>query len=819
MVRPPRNLDVLAAVTSVVIASVSTPAHADSQRVVRVEPAYFFRSPIAPPPPLVDTPEEAYQLARSHIETTCPQGYGYSIRCEVGAMFPDNSVGSINGRPNRYLFPFRYVYTYTSPPSTSVSGWNHHSVNTFTSCPDAYSRGGWASGPDSYVYCFKSLPALEPARCPAAGNPILLSTGAKISSEVDFLDPRGTLSFVRTYRSDYRKFSSLVDRRLIDYSGNGPMATFLREVVERNPGEYVLRSFATFGVGDRLVAQGLPREMQLIASADLAQVVGFTDVQGNFAADLKQNYRLRRLAEGGALAGWVVTYPDNAVEFYDAAGLLRSRTTVDGKRIELAYSTISPAVVLTAVDHFGRQLSFGHDSFGRLTTLTEPSGQQTSYTYQSAATCGSRACNSMASVTVAGTWTKRYLYGELEFVGAGGDSRLLTGIVDETGQARSIYRYDTLGRATSTEAALGVNRFNVFYGGLGANVTDPLGTLHAYGFWNVGGFSRLTSQSQPAGSGCGPSSSAITYDMQANVSSRTDFSNNKICYAYDLSRNLETKRVEGLSGSAVCSTALTSPPAVARVISTQWHPDWRLETRIAEPKKLTTITYNGQGATCAPSTGLVDGKPPAVICTRTEQATTDETGESGFAATVTGTARTWRYTYTTYGRVLTATDPNNRTTTTSYHADNDADLGKRGNVASITNAANHITSITDYSPHGQPIRIVDANGLVTVLTYDPRMRLRTRTVGTEASTFDYDPTGQLENVTLPDGATLTYSYDAAHRLTSISDHKGNRVAYTLDPMGNRTAEQLRDPGGVLVQNIARVIDALNRVERITGVIQ
>ena len=28
-----------------------------------------------------------------------------------------------------------------------------------------------------------------------------------------------------------------------------------------------------------------------------------------------------------------------------------------------------------------------------------------------------------------------------------------------------------------------------------------------------------------------------------------------------------------------------------------------------------------------------------------------------------------------------------------------------------------------------------------------------------------------------------------------------------------------DPGGVLVKNIARVIDALNRVERITGAVQ
>ena len=132
---------------------------------------------------------------------------------------------------------------------------------------------------------------------------------------------------------------------------------------------------------------------------------------------------------------------------------------------------------------------------------------------------------------------------------------------------------------------------------------------------------------------------------------------------------------------------------------------------------------------------------------------------------MTGTARTWRYTYTTYGRVLTATDPNNRTTTTSYHPDNDADLGKRGNVASITNAANHTTFITDYNPHGQPTRIVDPNGVVTVLTYDPRMRLTSRTVGNEATVFGYDPVGQMTSVNLPDGARLTYTYDAAHRLT------------------------------------------------------
>jgi YD repeat-containing protein len=97
--------------------------------------------------------------------------------------------------------------------------------------------------------------------------------------------------------------------------------------------------------------------------------------------------------------------------------------------------------------------------------------------------------------------------------------------------------------------------------------------------------------------------------------------------------------------------------------------------------------------------------------------------------------------------------------------------------------------------------------------------LTRRKVGNETTSFVYDAAGQLTRVTLPDGARLTYTYDAAHRLTAIQDHKGNNVAYTLDAMGNRINEKLTDPGGVLVRNIARSIDALNRVQQVTGAYQ
>jgi YD repeat-containing protein len=392
-------------------------------------------------------------------------------------------------------------------------------------------------------------------------------------------------------------------------------------------------------------------------------------------------------------------------------------------------------------------------------------------------------------------------------------SALLTGITDEVGQRVSTFTYN--GRnAKSTERAGGTlkyqfSQFQPEY----TTVIDPLGTSRTYKFAGYGGLTRLWNVM----TWCPTCLQYATYDTHGNQTAVADFKNNATCFAYDLTRNLETKRVEGVSGTGSCPAALTSPSAGARVISTQWHPDWRLETKIAEPNKLTTVVYNGQGATCAPSTVLVDGKPPAVVCSRTEQATTDASGALGFAAGLTGTARTWSYTYTTYGRVLSATDPNGKTTTTTYYPDDDPEMGRRGNVATVTNPAGHLTRYSAYNLHGQPTQIVDPNGLTTDLTYDLRLRLTSRKTGNELTTFTYDPRGLLTKVTLPDAATVTYTYDAAHRLTQLADQRGNKITYTLDTMGNRISEKATDASGSLVRNIQRSIDALNRVQQMSGV--
>jgi YD repeat-containing protein len=268
-------------------------------------------------------------------------------------------------------------------------------------------------------------------------------------------------------------------------------------------------------------------------------------------------------------------------------------------------------------------------------------------------------------------------------------------------------------------------------------------------------------------------------------------------------------------------------PAGSRKTSTQWHPQWRLRTKVAEPGRITTYVYNGQPdpfngnatASCAPAAyGLFhETRPLALVCKKVEQPTTDADGAQGFNAPLqTGVPnRVWQWTYNQVGQVLTERDPLNNQTTNVYYSSTTADY-TLGDLQRSTNAAGHITQYPRYNRHGQVLRSIDANGITTDYTYDVRQRLRTITTAGDTTTYDYDAVGQLRRVTQPDSSAVAYEYDAAHRLIAVSDSAGNRIEYTLDNAGNRTAENVKDPSGALKRQLARVMDALGRVQQTTG---
>jgi YD repeat-containing protein len=367
-------------------------------------------------------------------------------------------------------------------------------------------------------------------------------------------------------------------------------------------------------------------------------------------------------------------------------------------------------------------------------------------------------------------------------------------------------------------------------------VNTPTGQWISIESQSVLGMPRLTAQTQPAGSGCAASIRTQAHDANANIVSQDDFGGNRVCRSFDMSRNLELVRVEGLAGGSTgvdCSSVL--PPtgslsAGSRKISTAWHRDWPIETQIAEPGRRTTFVINGQSdpfaggslARCAPSA------TQALVCRRVEQATNDTDGALGFAASLQlgVSAREERWTYNEHGQVLTHDGPRTDiadVTTHEYYTDTifaAADpyaIGHtRGDLRQTTSPTGHVTRFNLYNRLGQLLEMVDPNGVVTSHTYDLRQRLTSTTVDGQTTTFAYWPTGLIQRITQPDSSWVHYEHDDAHRLVKLSDNLGNSVSYTLDNMGMRIAEQVRDPANVLRRQIARSIDALGRVQLLTG---
>jgi YD repeat-containing protein len=534
------------------------------------------------------------------------------------------------------------------------------------------------------------------------------------------------------------------------------------------------------------------------------------------------------------------------VERYSDSGELKFFQRADGRKKVFHYQ--NGRVVRMLAEDTSRSVFLVYDPTGQVSRITLPDGEAISYEFNGPTKTGQNGMRLLTAVIDSEGHARLYHYNEQDRTGNNYLPSSLTGITSRPAsgsqQRLSSYEYDYRLLPVSTSAQLGVDRFVFLYqGSSGADsvaIADPLGAQRVIQIGTSGGLSVVTQESQPGGSGCGPASSSITYDTQANVTSRTDFTNRKTCYANDLSRNLETARVEGLTAATACPTDVSSYVPTAgteqRKQLTQWHPDWRLETRRAEPKKLTTWVYNGQPdptagnaiTTCAPTDALVDGKPIAVVCKQVEQATSDETGGAGFGATAVGTARIQRWTYNRWGQVLTANGPRTDNpdgrddlTTYEYYADTQTDW-TMGDLKQVTNALGHVTRYPKYDRNGRLLQQIDPNGAVTDTAYTPRGWLRevkltpAGSQSSQTTVYEYDPVGQMTKATLPDGTSTTYTYDAARRLTDVTDSAGNRVSYTLDAMGNRTREEWKDPGGTLRKTITRTIDALNRVQQVVG---
>jgi RHS repeat-associated protein len=704
-------------------------------------------------------------------------------------------------------------------------------LNNGVCAPPPCPAGEFEQGAKCYVDPPKDKGNPPCPYCPQ-GNPVNAGSGNKFQIEPVYRAPTpGALEIAFTYNS-YNGYTELFDM-LIGPLGKNWSGRYLASIKNQVRNTINVRR-----------PNGQDFEFRPPASGNI------------YTTDADIPERLELLPGSPPVpAGWRYTTTNgDEVELYDAKGHLLSITTRLGLVTSLTYSdgnngflypqsstdpatagplsfrspacqvphpvaSIGPLLtqgqLLCVTDAFGRQVNFqylapgasSYDGLGRFQRMLDPAGQAYLFEYDGAS--GPAKANNLTKITFPDNTTRIYHYNESAQINGGaacsglpaGLPNSLTGITDENGGRFATWTYDCPGRATSSEHA-GVDHYAFTYRSTSTVVVDPLGTSRTIGLQRILGIAKSTGMTQPAASGSGTVSDAVGYDANGNIASRTDFNGNVANYSYDLIRNLQTSRTE----------AVGTPQA--RTISTQWHPAFRLPIKVAEPLRITSYVYNGDGGV---SCGVqADGVTlvPGVLCSKTLQPTSDATGAAGFDAPAAGTPRTWSYSYNANGSVVTMDGPRtdaSDVTTTTYYANSDADFGKRGNVATISNALGQVTSISAYNAHGQPLTIVDPNGLTTTLAYDARLRLASRSVGGETTTYTYDNAGQLTVVTLPDGSSLTYTYDAAHRLSGMQDNLGDHIDYTLDAMGNRTQEQVSDPVSGLAQTRSRVFDGLNRL--------
>ncbi len=233
-------------------------------------------------------------------------------------------------------------------------------------------------------------------------------------------------------------------------------------------------------------------------------------------------------------------------------------------------------------------------------------------------------------------------------------------------------------------------------------------------------------------------------------------------------------------------TSVTTPPSpVLRTWTYGLDAAGKTVTSITDPLgHVTDLTYNGNGQ---PMTITTHSAPAA-----SQTTTFDYDLTTGFLTTVTtspdgSTNLTTTYAYDQLGRRVRVTDPRGARTRFSY------DL------------LNRVIAVTD--PLGRAVQFAyDPNSNLTSVT-DPR--------GGQI-TYAYNNMDQLTTRTDPLLRPETLGYDIGGNLTSFTDRKNQQTTWdAYDDLNRPAVVRFKNAGGVEVANLTYGYDAANRVQTLT----
>ncbi len=461
---------------------------------------------------------------------------------------------------------------------------------------------------------------------------------------------------------------------------------------------------------------------------------------------------LSRLEQTGF--GWQVIDPGDGIHKFDPSGRLIA--VVDRSGRSHTYEYVEETTIVT--DQFGKSIEIVKNEDEQVISIKLPDGSMILYDYL--------AEGLIEKVTYSDNSFETYHYEN--------DVGLLTGITDERNIRHSTFTYN--GRsAASSEHAGGVNNTQFLRQYLQATITNSLGKITSHTFKFVQGAPKITTSKRWSSTYSAGSDSYYAYDSNGFVSREEDWEGNVTAYIRN-SRGLAT------------STTYAQGSPEEWTVNTQWHSQYRLPEIVTEPDR--TITYN--------------------------YSPYDNPNHSSMTVTdlLNGRSRVWSYTHNQYGQVLTMDGPRGDVTDVVTYTYNNCSSGAGcGQLATMTNSLGHVTTFNSYDAHGYPLHITDTNGIETTMTYDLRQRLTSITVDGQATTIEYELTGDIKRTTLPDGTFTEYVRDDARRLVAVFDGEGNRIDWELDNAGNRTVEIIKDPTGTIRKSLRTNYDELSRIRR------
>ncbi|MFB9622250.1 RHS repeat-associated core domain-containing protein [Nonomuraea helvata] len=502
---------------------------------------------------------------------------------------------------------------------------------------------------------------------------------------------------------------------------------------------------------------------------------------------------------------------------YDTLGAKTNETDAEGRTVTSVFDKAgrltgrrAPSYTPPGGTAVTPTTSYSYDAAGQLISSTDPRGYTTTFDYDKLGR-QVRITDPAPEGQTAGTWVSEYdLAGE----------KLAT--VDPTG-ARSEATYDDLGRqitATQIERkpASAAYTTAMEYDDAGRLVkqTAPGSKATSY---TVNAAGEVKTVTDPL-----TNKTSMDYDLAGRLIKTTDPNRNAITAEYDLAgRKTAVKDLDSTGAvlrafgygydAAGNQISATSPEGH---VTTQTFDALDRTTSLIEPvsasEQITTsFGYDATGA----RTRLTDGRGNATWTSYNTLGLVETVTEPSTATHPNPADRTWTQIYDKAGNQVATVQPGgvriDRTFDHLGRLTKETGAGGGATTAERTfgyDLANRPTTAgdltVDFNDRGLPLKVSRGTTQETAYGYDELGNPNQRIDAAGTSTFTWDKANRLETATDPvTGRTLTYGYDPASRLKTITATSGTASTQTIDydNMDRVTGQTLKNGSGTQLAQI------------------